>query len=106
LRAEADKDAGTGTLRIENTDPNMATVINVNSSEEIAGRTSPTDGTISSTDDLPLTVTPRVRKLRKKPRKQVQVYSEPFIIPPGHVWLAGDNTANSTDSRYQLTQSP
>ena len=27
-------------------------------------------------------------------------YGQPLVIPKGHVWLAGDNTANSTDSRH------
>lgn len=27
-------------------------------------------------------------------------YSEPVLVPPGHVWLAGDNVNNSTDSRF------
>ena len=29
----------------------------------------------------------------------LHAYGQPVTIPKGHVWLAGDNTANSTDSR-------
>jgi Signal peptidase, peptidase S26 len=84
--AGAGKD--TVTLKVENTNPDTEAAKNVNSLEESAALNSR-----------------RVRKTKKKPRKPVKVYSEPFMIPPGHVWLAGDNTANSTDSRYQLVQS-
>lgn len=89
----------TATLRIQNTDQNIETSRNINSLEESAGGTFPNDGTISTTDIPIINVPPRVKSPKKKVRKSVKVYSEPFIIPPGHVWLAGDNTANSTDSR-------
>jgi Signal peptidase, peptidase S26 len=101
--AGADKDSLK--LRIEKTNSDTESAESVNVLEESAGGTSPTNGIVSSTHDSPIADSRKVRKTKKKHRKPVKVYSEPFIIPPGHVWLAGDNTANSTDSRYPLTQS-
>lgn len=99
-------DTYTGALKIENTNPIVETVTNIRILEENAGGLSAADSPVSSIEDSQIAVTPRVRKLKKKPRKPVQVYSEPYIIPPGHVWLAGDNTANSTDSRYYKSAVP
>ena len=34
-----------------------------------------------------------------QPEEVSNLYYDYFVIPKGHVWLAGDNVANSTDSR-------
>ena len=43
-----------------------------------------------------------VSNVKQKSTDPVEVtglYYDYFVIPDGHVWLAGDNVANSTDSR-------
>lgn len=101
-----DPDTYTGALKIDNTNPIVETVINGEILEENDGGLSAVDSTVSSIEDSQIAVTTKVRRPKKKPRKPVQAYSEPYIIPPGHVWLAGDNTANSTDSRYYKSAVP
>ena len=49
--------------------------------------------------DYELAVQNSINRRRARYFGHQRSVTQPYVIPPGHVWLAGDNIYNSTDSR-------
>ena len=99
----------------DNKDDNTSDINNSNTDDDkhtnsISSNTS-TDTTSSSSSNITIInsssssnsnnndSTQKSTQLALIPQASPSAYFEPFTIPKGHVWLAGDNTENSTDSR-------